>query len=73
MDGNGRWAEQRGLTRAEGHVAGTDAARSAIETCGTLGIEALTLYSFSTENWKRPPGRSGGTHGPGAADVAGRA
>ena len=55
MDGNGRWAEQRGLTRAEGHVAGTDAARSAIETCGTLGIEALTLYSFSTENWKRPP------------------
>ncbi|MDP6311648.1 MAG: isoprenyl transferase [Phycisphaerales bacterium] len=55
MDGNGRWAEGRGLTRTEGHVAGTDAARTAIETCGRLGIEALTLYSFSTENWKRPP------------------
>jgi len=55
MDGNGRWAKRRGLTRAEGHQAGTDAARSAIETCGVLGIEALTLYSFSTENWKRPP------------------
>jgi undecaprenyl diphosphate synthase len=55
MDGNGRWAERRGLTRNEGHVAGTDAARSAIETCGRLGIEALTLYSFSAENWKRPP------------------
>jgi undecaprenyl diphosphate synthase len=55
MDGNGRWAEGRGLARTEGHVAGTDAARTAIETCGRLGIEALTLYSFSTENWKRPP------------------
>ena len=55
MDGNGRWAEQRGLSRAEGHIAGTDAARTAIETSCRLGINALTLYSFSTENWKRPP------------------
>ena len=54
MDGNGRWAQKRGLHRAEGHVAGTDAARTAIETCVALGIDALTLYSFSTENWKRP-------------------
>ena len=55
MDGNGRWAQQRGLSRAEGHIAGTDTARTAIETCCELGIDALTLYSFSTENWKRPP------------------
>ena len=55
MDGNGRWAQQRGLSRAEGHIAGTDTARTAIETCCERGIDALTLYSFSTENWKRPP------------------
>lgn len=55
MDGNGRWAEARGLDRIEGHRAGTDAARRTIEWCGRLGIEALTLYSFSTENWNRPP------------------
>ncbi len=53
MDGNGRWAERRGVTRIEGHRAGTQAARAAIRTCGQLGIEALTLYSFSTENWSR--------------------
>jgi len=54
MDGNGRWAESRGLDRTEGHRAGTRAARTVIETCGELGVKALTLYSFSTENWRRP-------------------
>lgn len=54
MDGNGRWALKRGLDRTEGHRAGITAARAVIEACGQLGIEALTLYSFSTENWKRP-------------------
>ncbi len=54
MDGNGRWAQAHGLDRIDGHRAGTDAARTTIETCGRLGIEALTLYSFSTENWNRP-------------------
>ncbi|MDP7071187.1 MAG: polyprenyl diphosphate synthase [Phycisphaerales bacterium] len=55
MDGNGRWAKARGVPRLQGHRAGTDAARAAIRTCGQLGIEALTLYSFSTENWNRSP------------------
>ena len=55
MDGNGRWAKARGLDRIEGHRAGTEAARMMIESCAELGIEALTLYSFSTENWNRPP------------------
>ena len=55
MDGNGRWAESRNLPKIAGHRAGTDAARTTIECCGRLGIEALTLYSFSTENWNRPP------------------
>ena len=55
MDGNGRWAKARGLDRIEGHRAGTKAARTIIESCGELGIEALTLYSFSAENWNRPP------------------
>jgi undecaprenyl diphosphate synthase len=55
MDGNGRWAKARGLDHIEGHREGTSAARRVIEACGRLGIEALTLYSFSTENWNRPP------------------
>src|ERR1051325_10540893 len=54
MDGNGRWAQQRQLERIEGHVRGVKSVRSTIEECCRLGIEQLTLYCFSTENWKRP-------------------
>jgi undecaprenyl diphosphate synthase len=54
MDGNGRWASQRGLARIEGHKAGSDSVREATETCARLGIAYLTLYAFSKENWKRP-------------------
>src|SRR3954454_7837413 len=54
MDGNGRWARQRNLVRIIGHKAGVAAVRSTVETCAQLGIEALTLYAFSVENWKRP-------------------
>ena len=54
MDGNGRWAQQRGLPRTAGHRAGADAARKVIQACGDQGIKVLTLYSFSSENWKRP-------------------
>ena len=53
MDGNGRWAEQRGLSVADGHRAGTRALRRVVETAIDLGIEALTVYAFSTENWTR--------------------
>ena len=55
MDGNGRWARQRLLPRVAGHRAGVDAVHEIIESCGRLSIEALTLYAFSIENWKRPP------------------
>ena len=51
MDGNGRWAADRELDRTEGHRAGTDAARTVIQTCAEMGVKVLTLYSFSTENW----------------------
>ena len=54
MDGNGRWAAQRRLPRAEGHRAGIDAVRDVVETSARLGIQVLTLYAFSVENWKRP-------------------
>ena len=54
MDGNGRWAAQRHLPRVEGHRAGIDAVRAAVELSARLGIEILTLYAFSVENWKRP-------------------
>ena len=54
MDGNGRWAKRRHLPRIAGHRAGVAAVRSTIETAARIGIPALTLYSFSTENWKRP-------------------
>jgi len=54
MDGNGRWAQKRGLPRLEGHEAGVENLRSAIEYFGRLGLKYLTLYGFSTENWKRP-------------------
>ena len=54
MDGNGRWAKKRMLPRIAGHSAGTQSARTTIETCARLNIEALTLYAFSVENWRRP-------------------
>lgn len=54
MDGNGRWASQRNLPRAAGHKAGMNSVRDIIENCARIGIEALTLYAFSVENWKRP-------------------
>jgi undecaprenyl diphosphate synthase len=54
MDGNGRWAKQKGLLRAFGHESGTKSVKVTIETCAKLGIEFLTLYAFSTENWNRP-------------------
>jgi len=54
MDGNGRWAKQKGLLRAIGHENGTKSVRITVESCAKLGIENLTLYAFSTENWNRP-------------------
>lgn len=56
MDGNGRWAASRGLHRAAGHRAGLEAVRRTIQACTELGVRALTLYAFSTENWRRPAG-----------------
>ena len=55
MDGNGRWAQQRGLPRYKGHIEGAKTFRKIGEFAGNLGIECLTFYAFSTENWKRPP------------------
>ncbi|MEE9442676.1 MAG: isoprenyl transferase [candidate division Zixibacteria bacterium] len=54
MDGNGRWANQRGLKRTEGHVAGVKAVRKVVEIASEIGIDFLTLYTFSVENWNRP-------------------
>ena len=54
MDGNGRWAKRRKLPRVEGHRNGVNAVRETIESCARLGVEILTLYAFSTENWNRP-------------------
>lgn len=54
MDGNGRWARERGMPRVEGHRQGVHAVRDTTEACAELGIPHLTLYTFSTENWKRP-------------------
>ena len=54
MDGNGRWAKARGLSRSEGHKAGAKVIKEVIETLGDLGVGYVTLYAFSTENWKRP-------------------
>ena len=54
MDGNGRWAKQKGFLRAFGHENGTKSVRTVVETSAKLGIENLTLYAFSTENWNRP-------------------
>jgi undecaprenyl diphosphate synthase len=55
MDGNGRWARQRGLPRTEGHRRGIEALRRAVEAAGEAGIEYLTVFGFSSENWTRPP------------------
>ncbi len=59
MDGNGRWAKQRSLPRIAGHRAGVETARQVIQACGEQGIEALTLFAFSSENWRRPQGEVG--------------
>jgi undecaprenyl diphosphate synthase len=55
MDGNGRWAQQRGLSRLHGHRVGKESVRAVVETSRRLGIRYLSLYAFSTENWRRPP------------------
>jgi undecaprenyl diphosphate synthase len=54
MDGNGRWARKRGLPRVAGHKRGIESVRDIVEACAQIGVEYLTLYTFSTENWKRP-------------------
>ncbi len=54
MDGNGRWAQQRGLSRLEGHRAGAESVRAVLEACRKAGVQYLSLYAFSTENWARP-------------------
>lgn len=54
MDGNGRWAEKRRMPRAFGHQAGVKAVRKVVEHCGSVGVEVLTLFAFSSENWRRP-------------------
>jgi undecaprenyl diphosphate synthase len=54
MDGNGRWAQQRRLPRLAGHTRGVDAVRSCVKTCGEIGVKYLTLFAFSSENWRRP-------------------
>lgn len=59
MDGNGRWAQKRGLLRAFGHKAGAEALREIIRTASNMGVQVLTTYAFSTENWKRPKSEVG--------------
>ena len=54
MDGNGRWAQSRGLSRIQGHRVGKESVREVVETAREIGIEYLTLYAFSSENWQRP-------------------
>ena len=54
MDGNGRWAKQKGMMRAFGHENGAKSVKRTVETCAELGVKNLTLYAFSTENWNRP-------------------
>ncbi|MGY4413239.1 undecaprenyl diphosphate synthase [Bradyrhizobium sp. LB7.1] len=58
MDGNGRWATRRGLSRMRGHEAGVEAIRRIVEVAPKQGIGTLTLYAFSTDNWRRAEGRS---------------
>ena len=55
MDGNGRWAQARGMVRSKGHQAGVEAVDRITSECSRMGIRFLTLYTFSTENWNRPP------------------
>jgi undecaprenyl diphosphate synthase len=55
MDGNGRWAKKNGLERSDGHAAGAEIAEKVVRLCNDVGIKYCTLYTFSTENWKRPP------------------
>ena len=64
MDGNGRWAARRGLPRLEGHRKGAEALRRVVEACPELGVETLTLFAFSTENWRRPAEEVKGRMGP---------
>lgn len=59
MDGNGRWAKSKGRLRIQGHKAGVDSVRDTIESCAQLGVQFLTLYAFSTENWRRPKSEIG--------------
>jgi len=54
MDGNGRWAKKRGLPRVAGHRKGVETVREIVEVCAEVGVKYLSLYTFSTENWKRP-------------------
>jgi undecaprenyl diphosphate synthase len=63
MDGNGRWAEKRGLSRLKGHRAGTDNIRSVVRFLASKGIDYVTLYAFSTENWRRPEEEVNGIFG----------
>jgi undecaprenyl diphosphate synthase len=60
MDGNGRWATQRGLPRIEGHRRGAESVRRTVESAARIGIDDLTLYAFSSDNWKRPAEEVGG-------------
>lgn len=55
MDGNGRWAKQRMMPRFAGHKRGVDAVKRTVQACCELGVEHLTLFAFSSENWRRPP------------------
>jgi len=59
MDGNGRWAQQRGLTRTQGHLEGLQAAKRVVKAASDMGVQYLTLYAFSTENWKRAAEETG--------------
>ena len=75
MDGNGRWAQEKGQDRLYGHFHGVESVRNIVEGCAELGIEYLTLYAFSTENWDRPAirsywadGTAGGNHPQGNGD-----
>lgn len=63
MDGNGRWAQSRGLPRVRGHEEGANSVREIVRACRKRGVEALTLYSFSTENWRRPADEVGALMG----------
>ena len=60
MDGNGRWAKERGLIRVQGHNAGMQALKEIVKAASQLGVKVLTVYAFSTENWKRPEDEVGG-------------